>query len=166
MSLQQIVIYPAAVLRKKTRPIKRYDEHLMHLIDSMFETMSEGNGIGLAAPQIGKSKKVIVVDTMEPGGRHALVNPKTIWSSKEREPFKEGCLSLPGVEGYVTRPTEVRVRAQRPTDGEELTIHADGILARVLQHEIDHLNGVLFIDYLNDQERLAVEPLLREMEAA
>ncbi len=166
MNIQQIVTYPAAVLRKKTRPIKRFDDHLARLVDEMFDVMSEGNGIGLAAPQIGKSKKVVVVDTMEPGGRYALVNPRVVWTSKDTEPFKEGCLSLPGVEGYVIRPLEVRVRAQRWKDGEELTIHADGMLARVLQHEIDHLNGVLFVDYLNDQQRIAVEPLLREMEAA
>lgn len=166
MSVLNIVTYPASVLRKKTRPIKRFDDHLRRLVDNMFETMAEYGGVGLAAPQVGKSKRLIVIDTGEPGGRHALVNPKILWTAKDKEPFKEGCLSLPGLEGYVARPTQVRVRAQRPADGEWLTLHANDLLARVLQHEIDHLNGVLFVDYLTDEERLAVEPLLREMEAA
>ena len=166
MSVLNVAIYPAAVLRKKTRPVKRFDDYLERVVDDMFETMAERGGIGLAAPQVGKSRKIIVVDTMEPGGRYALANPKVLWSSKEREPYKEGCLSLPGVEGDVLRPAEVRVRAQRASDGELLTIQANGILARVLQHEIDHLNGVLFIDYLTEEDRSTVEPLLREMEAA
>jgi peptide deformylase len=166
MSVLDVMIYPASVLRKKARPVKRFDEHVRRLVADMFETMSEKGGIGLAAPQVGRSKRIIVIDTNEPGGRLALANPKIVWFGKDREPFKEGCLSLPGVDGYVARPTRVRVRAQRPSDGEWFTLDADGLLARVLQHEIDHLDGVLFIDRLMEEERLAVEPLLREMEAA
>ncbi|MFH1743885.1 MAG: peptide deformylase, partial [bacterium] len=90
MSVLNVATYPAAVLRKKTRPVKRFDDQLKRVVDDMFETMSLSDGIGLAAPQIGKSKKIIVVDTMEPGGRHALVNPKILWTSKDQEPFKEG----------------------------------------------------------------------------
>ena len=166
MSDLSVAIYPAAVLRKKTRPVKRFDVHLYRLAEQMFQIMAEQGGIGLAAPQVRRSRKLIVVDIGEPGGRHALVNPKVVWTGKEKEIFREGCLSLPGVEGEVVRPAQVRVRAQRLENGEWVTLHANGLLARVLQHEIDHLNGTLFIDYLTDQERVAVEPLLRELEAA
>ncbi|HQP96973.1 MAG TPA: peptide deformylase [bacterium] len=166
MSGLQIMTYPAPVLRKNSRCIRKFNESLQQLVKEMFETMYEGGGVGLAAPQVGKSKKLIVIDTLEPGGRLALANPKILWTSKETEPFNEGCLSLPGLEGEIVRPKEVRVRAQRPGDGEIITITADGLLARVLQHEIDHLEGVLFIDYLNDEERSSLEPALREMEAA
>ncbi len=166
MSRLQIVTYPAPVLRKKSRSIKKFDESLQQLVEDMFRTMSECGGVGLAAPQVGKSKRLIVIDTMEPGGRLALANPKILWISKEVELFNEGCLSLPGLEGEVLRPKEVRVRAQRPGDGDIITISADGLLARVLQHEMDHLEGILFIDYLNDEARSSLEPALREMEAA
>ena len=166
MSSFKISTYPAPVLRKKTRAVKKFDDQLTQFVDEMFETMAVSGGIGLAAPQVGKSKKVIVIDTMEPGGRYALVNPKITWVSKEQEPFNEGCLSLPGMEGEVFRPREIRVRAQRASDGEEITIQASNLLARVLQHEIDHLNGILFIDHLPDDERLALEPVLKDLEAA
>ncbi len=87
MSVLNIVTYPASVLRKKTRPIKRFDDHLRRPVGNMFETMAVYGGVGLAAPQVGKSKRQIVIDTGVPGGRHALVDPKMLWTAKEMEPF-------------------------------------------------------------------------------
>lgn len=166
MSKLDIRIYGDEVLRKKTRVVKNFDKKLQKLIDDMFETMYEANGIGLAAPQVGILRRIMVVDTGEEGEKMALVNPKLIWASDDRCSMKEGCLSIPGVEGEVIRPETIRIKANDPATGEELTIEATALLARVFQHEMDHLNGVLFIDHLPLAERSKLERALQELAAA
>ncbi|RDV83451.1 peptide deformylase [Ammonifex thiophilus] len=130
------------VLREKARPVDKISPQIQKLIRDMTETMYRAQGVGLAAPQVGVSLRVIVVDT----GSHLyqLINP-VIVAREGEEKGREGCLSIPGVWGEVVRAASVLVRALTP-EGKEVSIEADGLLARALQHEIDHLDGILFID--------------------
>jgi peptide deformylase len=132
------------VLLDKARQINRFDHTLARLIEDMFETMEYYNGVGLAAPQVGISKRLIVVDTGHEGERYAMVNPEIVEAEGE-ETDVEGCLSVPGVYGEVDRYERVLVRYQ-DASGEFLEVRASDLLARALQHEIDHLNGVLFVE--------------------
>ncbi|MEW6236787.1 MAG: peptide deformylase [Candidatus Omnitrophota bacterium] len=161
-----IRIYGDDVLRRKTHYIKKFDDRLAKLVDDMFETMYESGGIGLAAPQVGLSKKLIVVDTQDEGEKIALANPKIVWKSQNCLIMKEGCLSIPGVEGEVVRPDRIKVKGNDPKTGEEIVLEASDLFARVIMHEMDHLNGVLFIDRLDDSERAAIEGQLQEFAAA
>jgi len=165
MARLDIRIYGDEVLRKKTKFVKQFDKKLEKLVHDMFETMYEAHGIGLAAPQVGILRKVIVVDTTEPDEKFALVNPKIIWQSQEMDLMKEGCLSIPGVDGEVSRPAGIRVKAQA-VDGEEFELAASGLLARCIQHEMDHLNGILFVDHLRESERASVARALQELAVA
>ena len=150
-------MYPDPGLRLVSEEVDRPDEHIQALIRDMFEVMGEESGIGLAAPQLGVSKRVIVVSVQEKGfERMALINPVVVSSSKDTALFEEGCLSIPGVRADVERPSRVVVRATTRS-GRFVEITAADLLARVLQHEIDHLNGVLFIDRLKPEERQKVE---------
>lgn len=166
MSRMRIRIYGDEVLRKKTRVVKKFDKKLQELIEDMFETMYDAGGIGLAAPQVGLLKKVIVADTQEEGEKIAMVNPKIVWSGGEPVSMNEGCLSIPGVEGDVTRPDTIKVRAQDPATGEEYVMETSGLYARVIQHEIDHINGILFIDHLTPAQRSLISRKLDELAAA
>jgi len=130
------------ILRKQARPIKRFDQALQRLIDDMFETMYYSHGIGLAAPQVGVPKRAIVLDV--DGVKLALINPEILGSEGE-EISTEGCLSVPGVYGEVKRNASIVVRGHNP-DGTATEIQATALLARCLQHEIDHLDGILFMD--------------------
>lgn len=152
----KIVTYPNPVLRAKSEPIAAFDEILRKLVVDMVAAMRKGSGIGLAANQVGVAKRMIVVeinhDVVAARAKRdqtvplvALVNPELIRSSKEVDTATEGCLSLPGVEVEVERPVACKVRAQTLA-GKSVTIAAKGLYARVLQHEIDHINGVLIID--------------------
>ena len=130
-------------------------DEVRRLVNDMFDTMYEAEGIGLAAPQVGVSRRVLVVDvedTDETRHVHALVNPAVVQSSRETDRGTEGCLSIPGIEETVTRPARVTVEALSE-GGEPVRIEADGLLARALQHEIDHLDGVLFIDRVSSLKR-------------
>jgi peptide deformylase len=142
-----IRIYPDPVLLKKASPVFRVDDKVRELIRDMFETMHTASGVGLAAPQIGVGKRVIVVDVSpveKEAAPLALVNPAIVESGGSVE-GTEGCLSLPGVEGVVPRSEFVLVAAL-DEQGRPVRLHASGFLARALQHEIDHLDGILFID--------------------
>jgi len=142
-----ILIYPDPFLLKKAAPVSRVDEKVRELIRDMFETMRAASGVGLAAPQLGVGKRVIVVDIShveKEVAPLALVNPEIV-ESKGLAEGTEGCLSLPGVEGVVPRAEFVLVKA-RDEQGCPVQLTARGFLARALQHEIDHLDGVLFID--------------------
>ncbi|HEY7584904.1 MAG TPA: peptide deformylase [Candidatus Deferrimicrobiaceae bacterium] len=142
-----ILIYPDPFLLKKAGHVSRVDDKVRELIRDMFETMRAASGVGLAAPQIGVGKRVIVVDVSpvdEKAAPIALVNPEIVESRGQAE-GTEGCLSLPGVEGVVPRAELVLVKAQ-DEQGRPLQFRASGFLARALQHEIDHLDGILFID--------------------
>ena len=140
------------VLREPTENITVFDSALTLLVDAMFDTMIEADGVGLAAPQVGISKRLFVVDTRRDGERIAFINPEIIETSDDSVPYEEGCLSIPGVYHDVMRPSRVTINAQ-DVKGKHFTIHAEGLLARAIQHENDHLHGKLFIDRLDEKER-------------
>lgn len=148
-----IELLGSEVLRKPAVEIREIGEDLRLLIDDMFETMYHAEGIGLAGPQVGVSKRVIVVDVREEGCEpFALVNPRVVERGPESEKGEEGCLSIPGVSALVERATRVVVEGLNE-DGQALRIEADGLLGRCLLHEIDHLDGILFIDHLSPLKR-------------
>jgi peptide deformylase len=151
MALRNIVFVPEPVLRRKARPVTKFDAKLQALIDDMIETMREAPGVGLAAPQVAVSEQVIVVeygdddDESVPLKLYVMVNPVITRTSAETEIGTEGCLSVPGVAGNVERPLAITVKGQT-RHGQPTTVKAQGWLARIFQHEIDHLNGILFTD--------------------
>ena len=155
MALRKIVTLPEAVLRRKARTIIKVDKNLQTLIDDMVETMRDAPGVGLAAPQIGLSERLIVVEYFEreedeekedaPKKVWAVLNPEIIKASEETLMGVEGCLSIPGLVGEVERHAAIQVKGLN-RHGKPLKIKAEGWLARIFQHEIDHLNGVLFTD--------------------
>ncbi|MBZ4687183.1 MAG: peptide deformylase [Clostridia bacterium] len=148
MAVYQIVKIGDPVLREKAVHVKKINSNIEKLLDNMADTMYDAPGVGLAAPQIGVSKRVIVVDVGE--GLIELINPEIVSASKKTAKEVEGCLSIPGVEEEVTRPLKVVVEGLN-RNGEKITIKAKGLLARALQHEIDHLDGILFIDRVEKQ---------------
>jgi len=156
--------YPDPFLRQRSVEVAEIDESIHSLVEKMFTAMDDEKGIGLAAPQIGISKRVIVVSVDEKGfERLALINPEILYRSEETDVMEEGCLSVPGVNADVRRPVEAVVRGITRS-GRLVEISAGGLLARVLQHEIDHLDGILFIDRLTTKERKSVEKELVELE--
>jgi peptide deformylase len=157
VSVREVFLMGEPVLREPAAPVVVFDEALRTLVREMFETMYAEEGIGLAAPQVGVSQRVVVVDLRredEPEARVALVNPRVVWSSDDTEKQPEGCLSIPGIEEVVERPWAVRIEGFDP-NGQPVTIEADELFSRALQHEIDHLDGVLFLD--------RVSPLARKL---
>lgn len=155
MALREIVLLGDPVLRKPAQEVEAFDQELKDLVQDLFATMGAAEGAGLAAPQVGVSLRVLVADVRQSEGEHAraaLVNPRVVEPSEEVEKEAEGCLSIPGVSELVERPAQVVVEGWDP-DGEPVRIEAQGLFARVLQHEIDHLDGVLFIDYLSPLKR-------------
>ena len=159
----KIRTYGDEILRKKAKIIKRFDKELEQLVHQMFDMMYEAKGVGLAAPQVGISRRLIVLDTTDPGEKFALANPKIVWKSEDTDINEEGCLSIPGVEGDVARSIKIKVKANDIHTGEDITIDASDFLARVLQHEIDHLDGVLFVDHLRGKEKAQIRRTLEEM---
>lgn len=149
------------VLRSQTESVDEFDDALKILVDAMFETLEEAEGVGLAAPQVGISKKIFVVNTRKKGERYALINPEIIETSVDLVLYEEGCLSIPGFYRDVMRPARVKVQAQ-DVSGKFFTLDAEGLLARVIQHENDHLNGVLFIDHLDEKEKDKVVSLFHK----
>jgi len=142
MSDEEILRYGSEILRKPAEKVKKFDDEIRQLIERMYEVMQENSGLGLAAPQVGVQLQVFTYDVGE--GRHALVNPK-IARRKGEEIATEGCLSVPGIQGEVPRAERVTVSGL-DENGKPIKIRAEGLLARVFQHEIDHLQGFLFID--------------------
>src|SRR5690606_34948969 len=151
--VREIRLLGDRVLREKVSPVEKVTPELRSLIDDMFETMYAEDGVGLAAPQIGVGDRIIVVDPRLEGIEpFALVNPVIAEQSPDREKGEEGCLSLPGLKELVERSTTVIVEGLSP-EGEEVRMPAAGLLARVLQHEVDHLDGILFIDRVSPLKR-------------
>jgi len=130
------------ILRKKSRAVDKIDDRIITLLDDMAETMYQADGVGLAAPQVGILKRIIVIDIGD--GIIELINPEILWEKGEQD-GEEGCLSIPGYSANVKRPAKVKVKGLN-RKGEEIEIVGEGLLARALCHEIDHLNGILFID--------------------
>jgi peptide deformylase len=161
MSTLPIRTFGDPVLRDKARPVEQFDDALKRLAELMILTMHEAPGVGLAAPQVGRPIQLVVYDVgEEDGGAHALANPvlKNEWGEQVGE---EGCLSLPGLYYPVKRAQKVWAEGF-DLDGHEVTIDAEDLLARVLQHEVDHLNGILFIDRLDADHRTQAMAALRE----
>lgn len=144
MALRKIRIDGDAILRKKSRKIDIIDDRIKQLLNDMVETMYENNGVGLAAPQIGVLRCAIVIDLGDEKGLLKLINPKIVYKHGENCDL-EGCLSVPGLSGEVKRPEKVVVEGLNP-EGKQVTVKGEGLLARALCHEIDHLNGILFKD--------------------
>lgn len=152
MATQTIIHIPDERLRNETKAVTEFDDNLKTLVNDMYDTMEHAKGVGLAAPQIGISLKISVIDvTRERNQRICIINPEII-SREGEELMEEGCLSIPGAYDKAPRALRVKVRAQ-DVDGKFFEIEADGLLAHCLQHEIDHLNGKLFMDYLSPLKR-------------
>ena len=155
MALRPILILPDSRLRLVCEPLAKVDDGLRRLMDDMVETMHDAPGIGLAASQIGVLQRVVVIDLAkkdEPPQPMHFVNPEIVWSSDERSVYEEGCLSIPEYYEEVERPASVRARFL-DRDGAPQEILAEGLLSTALQHEIDHLDGVLFIDHISKLKR-------------
>jgi peptide deformylase len=155
MALRDILILPDKRLRQISDPVKKIDAGLRKLIEDMFETMYDAPGIGLAAIQIGAPKRVITMDLAkkeEPRNPQVFINPEIVWTSEEKATYEEGCLSIPEYYDDVERPAQVKVK-YLDLEGKRQEVVANGLFATCLQHEIDHLNGVLFIDHLSKLKR-------------
>ncbi|MCC6890863.1 MAG: peptide deformylase [Hyphomicrobiales bacterium] len=155
MALRDIIVIPDKRLRLVSKPVAQVDSALRKLADDMLETMYEAPGIGLAAIQIGEPVRLVTLDIAkkdEEPAPQVFVNPEVVWASDDLNLHEEGCLSIPDYYEEVERPAKVRVR-YLDLDGKTREVEADGILATCLQHEIDHLNGVLFIDHLSKLKR-------------
>ncbi len=158
MAVRDIITLPDKRLRLVSKPVGKVDGEVRTLLDDMFETMYAAPGIGLAAIQVGVPKRVVTMDLAkkdEPRNPLVFINPQILWTSEERATYEEGCLSIPEYYEEVERPAQVKV-AFLDREGVAREIEADGLLATCLQHEIDHLNGVLFIDHLTRLKRSRV----------
>jgi peptide deformylase len=155
MALRHIITLPDPKLRLISKPIERVDDSVRKLLDDMVQTMHEAPGVGLAAIQIAEALRLVVVDIAkkdEPPQPLQFINPEIVWSADDRSVYEEGCLSIPEYYEEVERPASVRARFV-DRDGKQQEILAEGLLATVLQHEIDHLDGVLFIDHISKLKR-------------
>jgi peptide deformylase len=155
MSVREIIILPDNRLRQVSKPVAKIDAATRKLVDDMFATMYAAPGIGLAAIQVGEPRRIITLDlakkdqSKEP---RVVINPEVLWSSDEKATYEEGCLSIPDYYEEVVRPAAVKVK-YLDIDGKTQEVEATGLLATALQHEIDHLNGVLFIDHISKLKR-------------
>ena len=155
MAIRDIIKLPDPLLKKTSQPVERVDDELRGLVDDMLATMYDAPGIGLAAVQIGIPRRLLVVDLAkddQPKSPMAFINPEIVWSSDDLSEYEEGCLSIPEVFDNIQRPAEVRV-SYLDRFGKQHEEVYDGLMATALQHEIDHLNGILFIDYLSRLKR-------------
>jgi peptide deformylase len=160
----EIVKFGDAVLEKKAATITQFDDELRKLVDDMFESMYAAHGVGLAAPQIGISKRIAVIDTTfkeDPAAKIVLVNPEIV-HTEGRQTSNEGCLSIPEFREKVTRPMKVKVRAQN-LDGETIEVEGEELLARALLHETDHLNGKLYISHISTLKRDLMKRKIRKL---
>jgi peptide deformylase len=158
MALREILILPDKRLRLVSEPVKKIDTDVKKLVEDMFETMYDAPGIGLAAIQVGVPKRIITMDLSkkdEDKVQRVFINPEIVWSSDEKRVHEEGCLSIPEFYEDVERPAQVRVK-YLDLDGKEQELEASSLLATCIQHEIDHTNGVLFIDHISRLKRARV----------
>jgi len=163
MPLLNILRYPDPRLHKVAKPVTVFDERLKKLAADMVETMYDAPGVGLAATQVDVHEQLIVIDTSETrDGLRVFINPEIVWASEEKQVYDEGCLSVPGIYDGVERPARVKVRAL-DLEGKEFELEADGLLAVCIQHEIDHLKGKVFVEYLSPLKRNRIKTkLLKE----
>ena len=169
MALRDILVVPDPILKKISARVDVVDDDLRALMDDMLETMYAAPGIGLAAIQVGVPRRVIVMDLARPEEEPApqyFVNPEILWASEETAPYEEGCLSVPEIYDEVERPSHVKIRYQN-YQGEQIEEDAEGLYAVCIQHEMDHLEGVLFIDHLSRLKReQAVKKVKKQAKAA
>ena len=165
MTTRKILIEPDPILRKKCSPLEKVDDQTRKLMKDMLETMYKAPGIGLAAIQIGILKRIVVIDISKDEEKKSplfLVNPEIIFRSKNTSVYEEGCLSLPGQFAEIERPAECHVK-YLDFDGKTKELKADGLLSTCIQHEVDHLNGILFIDYLSKlKKNMIIKKLLKQ----
>jgi peptide deformylase len=158
MTIRTILSIPNPVLKLVSKPVNVFDAALQTLVNDMLETMYDAPGIGLAAIQIGVAKRLLVIDLAkeeDPKSPMVFANPELIWVSDELSTYEEGCLSIPEYYESVERPARIKIKYQDET-GESRELEADGLLATCLQHELDHLNGILFIDHISKLKRSRV----------
>jgi peptide deformylase len=164
MTVRPILTAPDPRLQAISTDVEKVDAEIRKLVDDMAESMYAADGIGLAAVQIGVPKRVIVIDLDQKEGKknpRAFINPKILWASEEMAVFEEGCLSVPEIWDDVERPARIKAE-YLDLDGKRVELEADGMLATCLQHEMDHLNGVLFIDHLSRLKRsMAIKKLIK-----
>jgi len=153
MPLLNILRYPDPRLHKVAKPVTVFDARLKQLTDDMAETMYEAPGVGLAASQVDVHEQIIVIDTSETrSDLRVFINPEILWASDDKQVYEEGCLSVPGIYDGVERPSQVKVRAL-DVEGKPFELSADGLLAVCIQHEMDHLKGKVFVEYLSPLKR-------------
>jgi len=153
MTILNILRYPDARLHKVAKPVTQFDERLKTLVADMAATMYDAPGVGLAASQVDVHEQLVVIDVSETNDQlQVFINPEIIWASEERKVYDEGCLSVPGVYDGVERPAEVKVRAL-DANGKPFELHATDLLAVCIQHEMDHLKGKVFVEYLSPMKR-------------
>ena len=159
-----LIYYGHETLKKVAEEVSNIDGELIDFIDSMFNVMYRSRGIGLAAPQVDKSRRVVTLDIDDDKKNIVMemINPVIREFSKKEEPYEEGCLSVPRIMGEVVRPAEISV-TYLDRDGKKIDLEAKGLLARVIQHEVDHLNGILFVDHLEDYTRNELRPELKKI---
>ena len=168
MSKLTILRYPDPRLHKVAKPVEKVDDRVRALVRDMFETMYDSNGVGLAATQVDVHERIIVIDVSEEGDDPlVLINPKVVWTSDEKVTNDEGCLSVPGIYDAVERFERIRVEAL-DEQGQVQEVEGDGLLARCIQHEMDHLMGKVFVEYLSNLKRTRIKTRLikAEREAA
>jgi len=162
--MSDIRIYGDPILRKKSEPVTVFDDALKDFVEKMKEDMYNSAGVGLAAPQVGRSIRLTVVDAtageQEP---YVMINPEITYFSEEKSDYDEGCLSVPDITLTVTRPSIVSVRVQDEEGDEYVLEEVDGLLARAIQHEVDHLNGILFVDRVTPVRRQLISGKLKKL---
>ncbi|MFZ6723674.1 peptide deformylase [Undibacterium sp. Ji49W] len=153
MTILNILRYPDARLHKVAKPVTQFDERLKTLVADMAATMYDAPGVGLAASQVDVHEQIVVIDVSETNDQlQVFINPEILWASEERKIYDEGCLSVPGIYDGVERPAEVKVRAF-DAEGKAFEVHATELLAVCIQHEMDHLKGKVFVEYLSPLKR-------------
>ncbi|MBO9352926.1 peptide deformylase [Bordetella petrii] len=164
MALLPILHYPDPRLHKKAQPVAEVDDRIRKLVRDMADTMYEAPGVGLAATQVDVHERVVVIDVSEDGNElRVLINPEITWKSEERQTYEEGCLSVPGIYDQVERAARIRYRALG-ADGKPYEAEADGLLAVCVQHELDHLDGKVFVEYLSSLKQNRIKTKLKKAE--
>lgn len=168
MAARDIVIYGDPVLREVAEPVERVDQAVKDLVSAMVDTLKKAHGLGLAAPQVGVSKRVFIVDLSAidiTAALHVFINPEIVWVSEDEVELEEGCLSFPGIYQRIVRPARVKIRALN-LDGKPFEMEADGMAARAILHEYDHLEGTLFVDHISPIARTLLKGRLKKLATA
>jgi len=162
MALLNVLCYPDPRLHKVAKPVAQVDERIKKIVADMADTMYEAPGVGLAATQVDIHERILVIDVSdEQNNLQVFINPEIIWASSEKKSWREGCLSVPEFYDEIERPAQVRVKAL-DIDGKEFELDADGLLAVCLQHELDHLQGKVFVEYLSLLKRTRISQKLKK----